>query len=393
MPSLLGKNNKKRIAIIGGGVSGVAAALSFPSSFQVDIFEREDRLLKKLLKTGNGKANIFNLTIKPTSYNNPDFIQLHPDMIEKTQAFYRDLGILTYIDEEGRGYPFSRSAKALATTLVSSLGKQVNVHLSTNVDHIEIKENGISINGQRYDYLIITTGSSVYNQNVDLENNNTSLLSSLGLNVTKLYPTSGPLMIQENLRSIENEKVLASLAIYEKDRFISEEEGEILFKRDSLSGIASFISSSYLIWDYRQTKTTDYTYYLNLIKDREVEVESLLKMRPVDQDIFKGLFSDNLNQYLYSRLDKKAKLPQVMRLLTHLSFRIASDFILTQDKGQLMNGGVDLSEINYHTFELNSYPNIYLGGEVLDVDGISGGYNLMLALYSGITISNGIINK
>jgi hypothetical protein len=393
MPSLLGKNNKKRIAIIGGGVSGVAAALSFPHTYQVDIFEREDRLLKKLLKTGNGKANIFNLTIKPTSYNHPDFIQLHPDMIEKTQAFYRELGILTFIDEEGRGYPFSRSAKALAITLVSSLGKQVNVHLSTNVDQIEIKENGISINGQRYDYLILTTGSSVYNQNVDLENNNTSLLSSLGLNVTKLYPTSGPLMIQENLRSIENEKVLASLTIYEKDRFISEEEGEILFKRDSLSGIASFISSSYLIWDYRQTKTTDYTFYLNLIKDREVEVESLLKTRPVDQEIFKGVFSDNLNQYLYSKLDKKAKLPQVMLLLTHLSFRIAPDFILTQDKGQLMNGGVDLSEINTHTFALNAYPNIYLGGEVLDVDGISGGYNLMFALYSGITISNGIINK
>ena len=393
MPSLLEKNNKKRIAIIGGGVSGVAAALSFPSSFLVDIYEREDRLLKKLLKTGNGKANIFNLNIKPTSYNNPDFIKLHPHMIEKTQTFYRDLGILTYMDEEGRGYPFSRSAKALATTLISSLGKNVSVHLSSNVHHIDVKDNLIYIDGEAYDFLIMTTGSSVYNQNVDLENNNTSLLSSLGLNVTKLYPASGPLMIQENLRLIENEKVLASLAIYEKDRFISEEEGEILFKRDSLSGIASFISSSYLIWDYRQTKTTDYTFYLNLIKDREIEVESLLKTRPVDQDIFNGLFSDNLNQYLYSRLDKKAKLPQVMRLLTHLSFRIAPDFILTQDKGQLMNGGVGLSEINPHTFELNTHSNIYLGGEVLDIDGISGGYNLMFALYSGITITKTIIDK
>ncbi len=393
MPSLLEKNKKKRIAIIGGGVSGVAAALSFPSSFLVDIYEREDRLLKKLLKTGNGKANIFNLNIKPTSYNNPDFIKLHPHMIEKTQTFYRDLGILTYMDEEGRGYPFSRSAKALATTLVSSLGKNVNVHLSSNVHHIDVKDNLIYIDGKTYDYLIITTGSSVYNQMVDLENNNASLFSLLGLKVTKLYPTSGPLMIQENLRLIENEKVLASLSIYDNDRFISEEEGEILFKKDSLSGIASFISSSYLIWDYRQTKTTDYTFYLNLIKGREVEVEALLMGRPVNQDMFKGLFSDNLNHYLYSRLDKKAKLAQVMRLLTRLSFKVSPDFILTQDKGQLMSGGVDLSEINPHTFALNTYPNIYLGGEVLDIDGISGGYNLMFALYSGMTISNEIINK
>ena len=393
MPSLLEKNNLKRIAIIGGGVSGVAAALSFPHTYQVDIFEREDRLLKKLLKTGNGKANIFNLNIKPTSYNHPDFIQLHPDMIEKTQAFYRDLGILTYVDEEGRGYPFSRSAKALAATLVSHLGTNVAVHFSTNVTHIEIKENGISINGQCYDSLIITTGSSVYNQNVDIENNNRSLLSDLDLKVTELYPTSGPLMIQENLRLIENEKVLASLSIYDKDRFISEEEGEILFKRDSLSGIASFISSSYLIWDYRQTKTTDYTFYLNLIKDREVEVEALLMERPVNQDIFKGLFSDSLNHYLYSRLDKKAKLAQFMHLLTRLSFKVSPGFILTHDKGQLMNGGVDLSVINPHTFALNTHPNIYLGGEALDIDGISGGYNLMFALYSGITITKTIINK
>ena len=82
-----------------------------------------------------------------------------------------------------------------------------------------------------------------------------------------------------------------------------------------------------------------------------------------------------------------------MRLLTDLKFKISKDFILSHDKGQLMSGGVDIGEINPHTFALKSNSNIYVGGEVLDIDGVSGGYNLMFALYSGITIAKDIVNK
>lgn len=386
------QTRKSKVAIIGGGVSGVAAALTLGETFQIDIYEREARLLKKLLKTGNGKANIFNRFIKPDSYNNPAFISLHPRMLEVVEGFYFEKGILTYVDEEGRGYPYSRSAKALANALLSKLGKNVRVFLETPITEIKKEQDSYTINGQNYDVVILTTGSSCYNPKLGVDNQNTSLFSSLGLKLNPLRPTSGPIAIEENLRDIENERVYALLSVKSKGEEVTKELGEIMFKRDALSGIASFIVHSRLTWDKGDSKKR-YVAHLNLLMDKEDEVRELLKNRRMDESVLDGLFSDNLNRYLINRLPKRFVLDDVIGLLKNLTFKIKEDFTLTHDKGQIMNGGVDVIQINTHTFELISYHSLFLGGEVLDIDGISGGYNLMFALYSGVVIGKSIIDR
>ena len=162
------RKQKIKVAIIGGGVSGVTAALSLPDTFEVSIFERENRLLKKLLKTGNGKANILNTDIREDSYNDPDFISNHPHMLELVQKFYGDNGIMTYIDEVGRGYPFSRSAKTLAQNLLKGLKSHVKVFLEKEVKTIKKTEKGYLIFDEVYDEVILTTGSSAYFPNLNV---------------------------------------------------------------------------------------------------------------------------------------------------------------------------------------------------------------------------------
>ncbi|HKM02890.1 MAG TPA: NAD(P)/FAD-dependent oxidoreductase [Bacilli bacterium] len=391
MPNV--NNQKIKIALVGGGVSSVAAALTFPTSFQVDIYERDERLLRKLLKTGNGKANIFNLKIDQTMYNNPELIAAHPALLQVVKDFYHDKGVLTFTDEEGRGYPYSRSARSLANHLLSLLGSNIKVFLNKAINHIDVDGAKVMIEGQSYDDVLIVTGSSAYDPSVNTDNNNTQLFADLGVKLSGFYPVSGPIMIKENLRMIENEKVKATLSICALDRVITSESGEILFKKDNLSGIASFIANSRLVWDYRQHGYQNYTVSLNLIDGYEKEVEALLDKKNISTSAFQGLVSDPLAAYLTSRCDKNIDSAGVMRLLTDLKFKISKDFILSHDKGQLMSGGVDIGEINPHTFALKSNSNIYVGGEVLDIDGVSGGYNLMFALYSGITIAKDIVNK
>ena len=318
---------------------------------------------------------------------------LHPHIVALVEKFYLDQGILCFTDEAGRGYPYSRSAKTLANNLSSRLGPNTTIYLDTSVSRVEPQTQGFLVDGKHYDKVIITTGSSAYYPHFNLANNNDHLLTALGLATTKFYPTSGPLMIEENLQRIENEKVKALLTITKDNSVLTSEDGEILFKRDSLSGIASFIAHSRLVWDYRKEKSSDYVAHLNLINGDEERVFKLIEHRKMNGRVLEGIFSEALNDYLLLRLDKNFKVADVMALLTDVRFNIRPNFFLTQERGQIMSGGVKVEQINPHTFATIKNSNLYLGGEVLDIDGVSGGYNLMFALYSALVIAKDIIDK
>ncbi len=381
------------VAIIGGGVSSVAAALTLPSSFKVDIYEREARALKKLLKTGNGKANIYHEYIREDSYNHREFIARHPHMLDVVKDFYERHGLLTFSDEVGRAYPYSRSARSMAHFLLDQLGNHVHLYLNTEVKHVVFEGGHYVVDGKAYDALIIATGSSAYEVKYSNDNDNGPLLKQLGLNMAPFHPTSGPLLIEDNLRAIENEKVKAILTLQTPSRIVTQESGEILFKKDALSGIASFIASSRMTWDQVSHPGASYQVTLNLIAGDEDKVLALLKRRTIHKDVYRGIVSDALARFLFSRLKKNPTRDDVMHLLTHLTFDISREEALSADKGQLMNGGISLSEINPHTFEAKRLSNLYLSGEVLDIDGVSGGYNLMFALYSGVQVAKSIIDK
>lgn len=388
-------NYRKKVAIIGGGVSGISLALNLDTDIEVDIFERGEDTLKKLLMTGNGKANIFTKRLDAEFYNDQQFMKSHIETMKKElPLFFKNMQIAVFSDDYGRYYPLSNSAKALVKNLKDKLDNNVVVHLNTNVNSI-IKENGkyiINANKDKlYDQVVITTGSSAGLNRVELDNNNSQLFKQMGLKTTDYKKTISSITIKEDLSLLENERLEGELSLLDNNKnVIIKDEGEVLFKKNALSGIVSFVLSSYLAWETTNEKK-DFFLNFNIIKNKEEIIKEYLDNKLENEAILDGLFSLKVNKYLTNRLKGNFRRENVLKLLTNLTFKVNP--IQSADNAQAVHGGVELTTVNPLTLESNSLPNLFFGGEVLNIDGICGGFNLSFAFYSGILLSKTINNK
>lgn len=371
----------KKIAIIGGGASGVTLALLLQDKADVTIFERENNLLLKLLKTGNGKANIYNRDITLSAYNDPRFMGEHYNKIEPTlDKLFNDLGVITYTDSEGRVYPFSRSAKGLRDYLVSKL--KAKVLLNTNVSEIVRKNNLYLINGESFDYLVLSTGSSAGLFKYPLDNNNTYLIKSLALKVSQYVPVIKTIKVKENLKVLANTRIDATLSLWQDGNLYFKERGEVLFKEDGLSGIVSFVVSSYFEWATLNAPQSTYKITLDLMSDHSLnEVSKMLKTK----DDLARVFNPAMVKYLSGL--KAVNLVNSVKALSVTP--VAKNY---PENAQAMSGGV-LTENVTTTFNLKEEESLYLLGEVLNIDGICGGYNLGFAFYSASVASLDLLYK
>lgn len=370
-----------KIAIIGGGVSGMTLALLLQKSADVTVYERENAPLLKLLKTGNGKANIFNRDILSKAYNNPAFMDAHAPKMEKAlDDLFRFLGVLTYTDPEGRVYPFSRSAKGLREYLLSLL----TANLIVNADIQEIKKVGTAFKvlDQLYDVVVLATGSSVSMFKYPLDNHNSALLKSVDLPLTPLVPVIKTIKVKEDLSLLANQRAEVSLTLWGDNRILHTERGEVLFKEDGLSGIVSFIVSSYFEWFVLEKKYKQWAISVDFMPDHKSdEVEALLTTKA---DLPK-VFAPHLVKFFNLQKDTK-----LVNLIKALKLSPVSGHY--PENAQAMCGGVPITLVS-DDFFLKSDPNLYLLGEVLDIDGICGGYNLGFAFYSATSVAKHLKDK
>lgn len=370
-----------KIAIIGGGVSGITLALLLQKSADVTVYERENAPLLKLLKTGNGKANIFNRDILSKAYNNPAFMDAHAPKMEKAlDDLFRYLGVLTYTDPEGRVYPFSRSAKGLREYLLSLL----TANLIVNADIQEIKKVGTAFKvlDQLYDVVVLATGSSVSMFKYPLDNHNSALLKSVDLPLTPLVPVIKTIKVKEDLSLLANQRAEVSLTLWGDNRILHTERGEVLFKEDGLSGIVSFIVSSYFEWFVLEKKYKQWAIGVDFMPDHKSdEVEALLTTKA---DLPK-VFAPHLVKFFNLQKDTK-----IVNLIKTLKLSPVSGHY--PENAQAMCGGVPITLVS-DDFFLKSDPNLYLLGEVLDIDGICGGYNLGFAFYSATSVAKHLKDK
>lgn len=370
-----------KIAIIGGGVSGITLALLLQKSADVTVYERENAPLLKLLKTGNGKANIFNRDILSKAYNNPAFMDAHAPKMEKAlDDLFRFLGVLTYTDPEGRVYPFSRSAKGLREYLLSLL----TANLIINADIQEIKKVGTAFKvlDQLYDVVVLATGSSVSMFKYPLDNHNNALLKSVDLPLTPLVPVIKTIKVKEDLSLLANQRAEVSLTLWGDNRILHTERGEVLFKEDGLSGIVSFIVSSYFEWFVLEKKYKQWAISVDFMPDHKSdEVEALLTTKA---DLPK-VFAPHLVKFFNLQKDTK-----LVNLIKALKLSPVSGHY--PENAQAMCGGVPITLVS-DDFFLKSDPNLYLLGEVLDIDGICGGYNLGFAFYSATSVAKHLKDK
>lgn len=356
--------NKYDVIIVGGGASGVTCAINLKKkdpSLKVLLLEQNDKVLKKVLKTGNGKCNLSNKNIDGSHYHNYDAFK---DYFNKFDAgkYFLDLGLITKSDNQGRIYPYSEASSSVVNLLLYELEKEkIEVKCNYIVEKVERNDNYI-INGEYSSkVLVIATGS-----NAQAKTNGYELAKSLNHKITKLVPVLTPIKVKEDIKSLAGLKVKCNLKVNSFNRC-----GELLFKDDAISGILVLEASRYtkasdvisldLVPDYSLSELKEY-----LIDDKEIKLNGLVPkmlVKKINGDI--GKLKD---------------------------FRLTVDSLYGFSYSQITRGGVTVDELK-ETFESKINSNLYLIGEVVDVDGDCGGYNLNFAWLSGYFAAENIIKS
>ena len=395
------------IAIIGGGACGLVAAYQLKksdSSLNVTVFEKNPTVGKKILMSGNSHGNLSNTHVAPSAYNHPDFVA--PALAfdsTSLRSFAAELGVETFVDEEGRIYPLSNSANSFLDALRLA-SHELGVKEITSYEVFSInqgKSGQWTLNGtDTFDKVILATGSSagyyLKRSSINLPKMGPGIQHSL----TPLYPSLAPIGVQENIRSLTGLRIACGASIDIDGNRLFQTTGEIQFKEDALSGIAIFELSSFLARKLASGNVSVANVELDLypsLTEEEV-LEQLTKRHaqfPNREGVafFVGMFPKMIGWYLATRLELNHIRPETLKEVAHLfkHLRFAVDLTYVATNNQVVCGGVRIDQINPETLESRLAPGMYFGGEVLDIDGLCGGYNLHFAFASGVLIANSIL--
>lgn len=395
----------RHVAVIGGGAAGMMAAITAArEGVKVTILEHKDRIGKKILSTGNGRCNFTNTYQTPACYrsDNRDFAWniIQKFNVEKTISFFKELGIYPK-DRNGYLYPYSDQAAAILEVLQIEIAKlDICVMTEINVLDIQPVKRGIRVTTDKktitVDSVILACGSKAAPV-TGSDGSGYQLAKLLGHRIVPVLPALVQLRCAEKFyKSISGVRVQGTVEIYADDISLASDTGEIQLTNYGISGIPVFQVSRYAAKAIYQKQSV--TAVLNFMPDmNKDEFLSFLQERitlcphKTLDEFFTGIFPKKLCELWIrlSRLPKEMRvsdlsgeqLERLVLLIQHLRTHITETNAFEQ--AQICCGGVDTTEINPDTLESNYVPGIYFAGELLDVDGICGGYNLQWAWSSG----------
>lgn len=395
----------RHVAVIGGGAAGMMAAITAArEGVKVSILEHKDRIGKKILSTGNGRCNFTNTYQTPACYrsDNRDFAWniIQKFNVEKTISFFKELGIYPK-DRNGYLYPYSDQAAAILEVLQIEIAKlDICVMTEINVLDIQPVKRGIRVTTDKktitVDSVILACGSKAAPV-TGSDGSGYQLAKLLGHRIVPVLPSLVQLRCAEKFyKSISGVRVQGTVEIYADDISLASDTGEIQLTNYGISGIPIFQVSRYAAKAIYQKQSV--TAVLNFMPDmNKDEFLSFLQERitlcphKTLDEFFIGIFPKKLCELWIrlSRLPKEMRvsdlsgeqLEKLVLLIQHLRTHITETNAFEQ--AQICCGGVDTTEINPDTLESNYVPGIYFAGELLDVDGICGGYNLQWAWSSG----------
>ena len=396
---------KKDIVIIGGGASGMMCAVKAKEKYSdksVVILEKQPRIGRKLLSTGNGRCNLTNLSCSGTDYSG-SFAKYAESVLGKVSPeavieSFNNMGLLTYADDEGRVYPLSNQASAVLDVLrfrLESLGVEIICDCKVTKIADENKHFIITTENALYrtEKLVISTGSCAAPK-LGADSSGIEILKSLGHRTVPLSPVLCPLPVVGKISPLKGVRANAAVTLLDGKKIISEEQGEVQFTESTLSGICVFNLSS------KTKNLRSPVVSINLMPQMTSdEVIGMLKIkriifsqRPIE-DFLIGTVNKKLGIFIMKASLSKSlasivcelsdeDIAKIARNLTALSFKVSAptDF----NSAQAASGGVHGDEIDPNTMQSKKIKNLYIIGEAVDVDGICGGYNLQFAFASGI---------
>lgn len=396
----------KRVGIIGGGASGMTAAIAAAEQgARVTILEANDRVGKKILATGNGKCNLGNERLGLEEYNTgePAFLEscLRRFDTDETVNFFRRLGLLVK-SKGGYLYPVSEQASAVLDVLRFEL-KALSVEIVTECPAEEIaKEKGtgrieVRAGGKRFwfDSLVLACGGRAAPK-TGSDGSGYRLAGQIGHSVIPTVPALVQLKCREDFfRSVSGVRAEAELALMCGERCVGRERGELQFTDYGISGIPVFQLSrhvNYLLLEGKEPELViDFLPDFSQTDwDRLYIGRLLLQEQRTVEEFFTGLLNKKLMALFIRQAGLKPteevkaadgdKIKKVFGLCRH--FVLHADGDKGYENAQVCAGGVPLSELT-ENLESKKTPGIFFAGELLDVDGKCGGYNLQWAWCSG----------
>lgn len=385
--------------IVGGGASGIYTAIfrkiSHPGE-EITLVDKEEKLGRKLYATGNGHCNLLPLDLRKEFYNLPEFIDgyLQRFTIPSLIKALENVGV--EVTKAAYGYyPLSYSASCFVHLLEGALKKLgVNVLLQKSLIDYNVRDDGIEaiISGSKtvFDRLIIATGGAS-SPNLGSNGYLFNILAKHGYKIKKLIPGLCPVKVtvSSSLRPLAGVRHEALLSLCSVDgtalSLIHEEEGELLYKDDGLSGIAVFNLSSIigrLYDDRRYVVVADLFPHENKLEEKLLNSFAFNPSSFLDSFLSGPLANEVLRQsHLTGVSLTKNHLSLVAKTMHRLTYEYSSPYPFASS--QVTIGGVSLDEID-PSLSSKKEKNVSFVGEALDVDGLCGGYNLAWALISAL---------
>lgn len=387
---------KKKVCIVGGGAAGmIAAIMAARNHAAVTVLEHNEKTGKKLLATGNGRCNLTNEKQEKSCYHSeqPEILWdvLQNFSFEQTLDFFKEIGIYP-VSKNGYFYPSSMQASSVQELLeMEARFLKVKIKCKEHVKEIKISETtespkfSVITDTWQYpaDAVILACGSCA--SEIDgADGSGYALAKQLGLKVIEPLPALVPLKGKGNYFSKwSGTRIYGKIQLQAEQKTLQTEEGKLQLTDYGISGIPVFQLSALAAKLLQKQRSV--TLLINFLPDfTKEELEELFLKRKelcpykTTKELCIGLIPKKLIEVL---VNKKTEISTLAEKIKAFPVEIVGTKPFSN--AQVCQGGVSLEEISPHTMECKKIPGLYLAGELLDADGICGGYNLQWAWTSG----------
>jgi hypothetical protein len=397
-----------KVIVIGAGASGIIAALKASEKNKVLLIEKNDKIGKKILVTGNGKCNLWNTNLNNQKidlsnyYYTDNYDKLNKIFLKRNDTYlYLKNELNIYMREKNNYvYPYSNTAVSVRSLLERTLENNKNIDIIYNcyINKIKKIDNKFIVysDNSKYeaDKIIISCGGLASNLGTNSINN---LFNNIKIN--KCMPSLVPITASDSyLKDLNGIRTDVKLSLYDDNKLLKEEIGEVQFTDYGISGIVSLNLSSYIkkinkpklyidfmpdISDDNLKKVFNTSFYNKNNKTIEELLETYFNYKLMFIILKKANIDRNT---IYSNITDK-EIDKLIKAIKHFDINITGT--LDFDRAQVMTGGISLNEVN-DNLELKKINGLYVVGEILDIDGICGGYNLASAFITGFIAGSDI---
>jgi predicted Rossmann fold flavoprotein len=408
-----------KIAIIGAGAAGIIAAITakrLNKNLHIDLFDANKGIGKKILASGNGRCNISNSKVTSKNYlgENPDFTSfaLKEFDFKAFEKFCKSVGLLLDIKPSGKVYPLSNEAKSVTNLLELALKElDVNIYLESMITDIEKVEDKFNIKTQdneykAYDKVLISNGLGAAPQ-LNANESGLDFASKFGHSFNPTYPSLVGLKTDNTYNGkLQGVKKECNVSLYVNGNLEQEIFGDVLFTSYGVSGFAILDISQLAVLNLSQYQ--DVKIAINFFpkinrNDLSDQIQTLFKTIPSQKavDIITGMVSNKIAPVLLDickiNIDTKAadiNAKQIKALAYQLN-QWKLKIIDTQGFGhaEASGGGVRTAEVDNKTYESKLCKGLYFAGEVLDIVGNRGGFNLQFAWASGYLVGKSLVKS